>query len=224
MTKHYKAAIFDLDGTLMDSLQDLWLSVNHALGQMGFPGRSIDEVRQFVGNGVGKLVQRAVPQGTDEVLTEQCLRLFKQHYVEHCREHTAPYEGIIPLLQVLHRQGILTAIVSNKLQSGVDELADEHFQGLIDVAIGEREGIRRKPAPDMVDLAVRQLDMEKADCLYIGDSDVDVQTAVNAGLDCVAVLWGFRSRDVLLQAGATRFAEHPAELLEFFGRQAHKVL
>lgn len=218
MTKHYKAAIFDLDGTLMDSLQDLWLSVNHALGQMGFPGRSIDEVRQFVGNGVGKLVQRSVPQGTENTLVEQCLRLFKQHYVRHCREHTAPYEGIIPLLQALHRQGILTAIVSNKLQSGVDELADEHFQGLIDVAIGEREGIRRKPAPDMVDLAVRQLNMEKADCLYMGDSDVDVQTARNAGLDCVAVLWGFRSRDVLLQAGATRFVEHPAELLEFFGR------
>lgn len=218
MTKHYKAAIFDLDGTLIDSLQDLWLSVNHALGQMGFPKRSIDEVRQFVGNGVGKLVQRAVPEGTEEALTEQCLQLFKQHYVEHCREHTAPYEGIIPLLRALRRQGIRTAIVSNKLQSGVTELADEHFQGLIDVAIGEREGIRRKPAPDMVDLAVRQLGMEKADCLYMGDSDVDVQTAVNAGLDCVAVLWGFRSRDVLLRAGATQFVGHPAELLEFFVR------
>ena len=218
MTKHYKAAIFDLDGTLMDSLQDLWLSVNHALDQMDFPTRSIDEVRQFVGNGVGKLVQRAVPEGTSDALTEQCLRLFKQHYVEHCREHTAPYEGIISLLQALHQQGIRTAIVSNKLQSGVDELVDEHFKGIIDVAIGEREGIRRKPAPDMVDLSVQQLRLEKADCLYIGDSDVDVQTARNAGLDCVAVLWGFRSRDVLLQAGAIRFVEHPAELLEFFGR------
>ena len=218
MTKHYKGAIFDLDGTLMDSLQDLWISVNHALGQMGFPTRSIDEVRQFVGNGVGKLVQRAVPEGTSEAQTQQCLQLFKQHYVEHCREHTAPYEGIIPLLQALHQQGIRTAIVSNKLQSGVDELADEHFRGLINVAIGEREGIRRKPAPDMVDLAVRQLGMEKADCLYMGDSDVDVQTAVNAGLDCVAVLWGFRSRDVLLRAGATQFVQHPAELLAFFGR------
>lgn len=218
MTKHYKAAIFDLDGTLMDSLQDLWISVNHALGQMGFPTRSIDEVRQFVGNGVGKLVQRAVPEGTSDALTEQCLQFFKQHYVEHCREHTAPYEGIIPLLQTLHQQGTRTAIVSNKLQSGVDELVDEHFRGLIDTAIGEREGVRRKPAPDMVDLAVRQLGMEKADCLYMGDSDVDVQTAMNAGLDCVAVLWGFRSRDVLLQAGATQFVHHPAELLEFFGR------
>lgn len=217
MTRHYKAAIFDLDGTLMDSLQDLWLSVNHALSQMGFPKRSIDEVRQFVGNGVGKLVQRAVPEGTEEALTEQCLQLFKQHYVEHCREHTAPYDGIIPLLQTLQQQGIRTAIVSNKLQSGVDELAHEHFKGIIDVAIGEREGIRRKPAPDMVDLAVRLLDMEKTDCLYMGDSDVDVQTAMNAGMDCVAVLWGFRSRDVLLQAGATRFVQHPAELLEFFG-------
>ncbi|MDE6159969.1 MAG: HAD family hydrolase [Bacteroidaceae bacterium] len=218
MITHYKAAIFDLDGTLIDSLQDLWISVNHSLSQMGFPKRSLDEVRQFVGNGVGKLMQRAVPQGTDNALVEQCLQCFKQHYVKHCCENTAPYEGVVPMLRVLHQQGILTAIVSNKLQSGVDELVDEHFKGIIDVVIGEREGIRRKPAPDMVDLAVQQLQLEKDDCLYIGDSDVDVQTAGNAGLDCVAVLWGFRSRDVLLQAGATRFVEHPAELLEFFGR------
>lgn len=218
MITHFKAAIFDLDGTLIDSLQDLWISVNHSLSQMGFPKRSLDEVRQFVGNGVGKLMQRAVPQGTDNALVEQCLQCFKQHYVKHCCENTAPYEGVVPMLRVLHQQGILTAIVSNKLQSGVDELVDEHFKGIIDVVIGEREGIRRKPAPDMVDLAVQQLQLEKDDCLYIGDSDVDVQTAGNAGLDCVAVLWGFRSRDVLLQAGATRFVEHPAELLEFFGR------
>lgn len=218
MITHYKAAIFDLDGTLIDSLQDLWISVNHSLSQMGFPKRSLDEVRQFVGNGVGKLMQRAVPQGTDNALVEQCLQCFKQHYVKHCCENTAPYEGVVPMLRVLHQQGILTAIVSNKLQSGVDELVDEHFKGVIDVVIGEREGIRRKPAPDMVDLAVQQLQLEKDGCLYIGDSDVDVQTAGNAGLDCVAVLWGFRSRDVLLQAGATRFVEHPAELLEFFGR------
>lgn len=218
MITHYKAAIFDLDGTLIDSLQDLWISVNHSLSQKGFPKRSLDEVRQFVGNGVGKLMQRAVPQGADNILVEQCLQCFKQHYVKHCCENTVPYEGVVPMLRVLHQQGILTAIVSNKLQSGVDELVDEHFQGLIDVSIGEREGIRRKPAPDMVDLAIQQLQLEKDDCLYIGDSDVDVQTARNAGLDCVAVLWGFRSRDVLLQAGATRFVEHPAELLEFFGR------
>lgn len=218
MITHYKAAIFDLDGTLIDSLQDLWISVNHSLSQKGFPKRSLDEVRQFVGNGVGKLMQRAVPQGADNILVEQCLQCFKQHYVKHCCENTVPYEGVVPMLRVLHQQGILTAIVSNKLQSGVDELVDEHFQGLIDVSIGEREGIRRKPAPDMVDLAIQQLQLEKDDCLYIGDSDVDVQTAGNAGLDCVAVLWGFRSRDVLLQAGAIRFVEHPAELLEFFGR------
>ncbi|MDE5980674.1 MAG: HAD family hydrolase [Bacteroidaceae bacterium] len=218
MITHYKAAIFDLDGTLIDSLQDLWISVNHSLSQMGFPKRSLDEVRQFVGNGVGKLMQRAVPQGTDNALVEQCLQCFKQHYVKHCCENTAPYEGVVPMLRLLHQQGILTVILPNKLQSAGDELVDEHFKGIIDVVIGEREGIRRKPAPDMVDLAVQQLQLEKDDCLYIGDSDVDVQTAGNAGLDCVAVLWGFRSRDVLLQAGATRFVEHPAELLEFFGR------
>lgn len=212
----YKAAIFDLDGTLLDSLQDLCISTNYALRQMGFEERTLDEVRQFVGNGVGKLIQRAVPASASEEQVAQTLRIFKEHYVLHCRDNTAPYEGILALLQTLKAAGIATAIVSNKLQPGVDELFQTHFDGLIDVAVGERPGVQRKPAPDMVNLAVDALGVQKSACLYIGDSDVDVQTAINAELDCVAVLWGFRNKEVLSCAGATKFASKPAELLNFF--------
>ncbi len=216
MKQTYKAAIFDLDGTLMDSLQDLYISTNYALQAMGYAARSLDEVRQFVGNGVGKLIECAVPQDTTQEQVAQCLSIFKAYYVQHCREHTAPYEDVVPMLRELKQRGIRTAIVSNKLQAGVDELYHEYFPGLIDVAIGEHPRARRKPHPDMVDQAVQQLGMQKADCLYIGDSEVDVQTARNAGLDCVAVLWGFRNRSLLEQAGATQFVIHPARLLGWF--------
>ncbi len=216
MAKQYKAAIFDLDGTLLDSLCDLHISVNHALCQMGYAERSLDEIRNFVGNGVGVLVQRAVPEGTTDVQVKQCLQLFKQHYVVHCREHTAPYEGIMPLLYELRQRSIRTAIVSNKLQAGVDELYESHFCEVIDIPIGEHDGVQRKPAPDMVDEAIARLNVRKADCLYIGDSEVDAQTARNAGVDDVSVLWGFRDERTLRQAGATRFVSHPSELLQFF--------
>ncbi len=216
MEKTYRAAIFDLDGTLIDSLHDLYLSANAALRGMGFEERTEDEVRQFVGNGVGMLIQRAVPAGTSEEATSQCLAIFKQHYVAHCRDHTAPYDGILPLLRQLRVRGVRTAIVSNKLQAGVDELAEEHFQGLVDAAIGERPGILRKPSPGMVDEAVARLGVLKSECLYIGDSEVDVLTARNAAIDAVAVLWGFRSRQQLLEAGAHCFVEAPEELLRFF--------
>ncbi len=216
MAKQYKAAIFDLDGTLLDSLCDLHISVNHALHQMGYAERSLDEIRSFVGNGVGMLVQRAVPKGTEDAQVKQCLQLFKQHYVVHCREHTAPYDGIMSLLQELRQRGIRTAIVSNKLQAGVDELYEMHFRDVINAAIGEHDGVQRKPAPDMVEEAMVRLEMPKSDCLYIGDSEVDAQTARNAGVDDVSVLWVFRDEQTLRQAGATHFVNYPSELLQFF--------
>ncbi|MDY5632213.1 MAG: HAD family hydrolase [Bacteroidaceae bacterium] len=212
----YKAAIFDLDGTLLDSILDLCLSTNYALRQMGFAERTLDEVRRFVGNGVGKLIARAVPEGVPEEDVVRTLTIFKEHYVVHCQDNTAPYEGILPMLESLKAAHIPTAIVSNKLQQGVDELFQTHFRGLIDVAIGERPALRRKPAPDMVDLAVETLGVDKRECLYIGDSEVDVRTALGAGLDCVAVLWGFRDRGILSDAGAKNFVARPAELLNFF--------
>ena len=208
-----RALIFDLDGTLLDSLQDLCLSTNHALLQMGYPQRSLEEVRRFVGNGVHRLIERAVPPGTTPDDLEACFRHFQQHYLLHCQDHTAPYPGIPDMLRQARQRGYRTAIVSNKLQAGVDELYDAHFRQLVDVAIGERPSLRRKPAPDMVLYALRHLRLSPHEALYIGDSEVDVLTAQAAALPCISVLWGFRSRHELEAAGATRFASSPADLL-----------
>ena len=211
--KIYKALIFDLDGTLTDSLQDLWLSTNHALRAMGWPGRTLDEVRRFVGNGVHLLIERAVPQGTDPRSLERCFQEFRAHYVEHCMDHTAPYAGIPDMLAALDRAGYRMAIVSNKLQVGVSVMHSQHFAQHVHVAIGEHEGVRRKPAPDMVLEAIGQLGVRREECVYVGDSDVDILTACNAGLPCISVLWGFRDREFLLAHGAATLAGSPADIL-----------
>lgn len=209
----YKAIIFDLDGTLTDTLEDLFISVNHALRSCGLPERQLDEVRRFVGNGVRKLIERAVPEGTDLTMTEKCFEAFRTHYVIHCQDHTCLYPGIACLLMTLHSKGYRMAVVSNKLQTGVDELARTFFNGVIDVAIGELPDVPRKPAPDMVIQALDRLGVKKEDAIYVGDSDVDLQTASNAGLPCISVLWGFRSRDFLACHGATVFVEQPQDIL-----------
>lgn len=219
-------AIFDLDGTLLDTLQDLYLSTNYALSQCGYPERTLDEIRQFVGNGVGMLIQRAITVPHDKsgetrsVSTEElehCLQIFKQHYVEHCQDNTKLYEGIQELLNALRDKGYKLAIVSNKLQSGVTELCNLWFKDLVEVAIGESEGIERKPAPDMVNEALRQLGSTPEEAFYIGDSEVDIQTAKAAGIPCVSVLWGFRSRDYLTSNGARILAEKPENIMSFLG-------
>lgn len=209
----YKAIIFDLDGTLTDTLEDLFLSVNHALRSCSLPERSLDEVRKFVGNGVRKLIERSVPEGTQSTVLEKCFEAFRAHYIIHCQDHTCLYPGIATLLMTLHARGYRMAVVSNKLQTGVDELARTFFKGIIDVAIGEQQGIPRKPEPDMVKAALSQLGVSKEEAIYVGDSDVDLQTASNAGLPCISVLWGFRSRDFLVAHGATILAEKPQDVL-----------
>ena len=209
----YKAVIFDLDGTLTDTLEDLFISVNYALRSCGLPERTLDEVRRFVGNGVRKLIERAVPEDTGQTMLEKCFDTFRAHYVIHCQDHTCLYPGIATLLTSLHAKGYRMAVVSNKLQSGVNELARTFFHGVIDVAIGEQQGIPRKPAPDMVEMALSQLGASKDEAIYVGDSDVDLQTAANAGLPCISVLWGFRSKDFLIAHGATAFAETPQDVL-----------
>lgn len=214
--RQYKAVLFDLDGTLTYTLEDLWLSVNYALNQMDMPERTLEEVRQFVGNGVEVLMRQAVPENTTEEDFSRCFACFKTHYVAHCQDHTRLYDGILPLLDALKGCGVKMAIVSNKLQAGVDELYQQYFAQHMTVAIGERDGVGRKPAPGMALLAMRELEVQPEECLYVGDSEVDVATARAAGLDCLAVLWGFRSREVLEQAGATRFASRPEEVLQFF--------
>ena len=205
--------IFDLDGTLTDTLQDLANSVNYALRKMNWRERSLDEVRSFVGNGVRRLISRAVPEGISEEEFERCFAFFRQHYLVHCQDNTRLYPHVGGMLQEVHKQGFKTAIVSNKLQAGVDELYDTYFRDVIDVAIGQREGMALKPAPDMVELALEQLGASKDETIYLGDSEVDALTARNAGLRFVACLWGFRDREQLEEAGATEFISHPEELL-----------
>ena len=205
--------IFDLDGTLTDTLQDLGNSVNYALREMRWPERSLTEVRRMVGNGIHKLIERAVPEYVDNNDLEQCFNIFRAYYIQHCQDNTRLYPGVADMLREVHANGYRSAIVSNKLQAGVDELYATYFRDVVDVAIGQRESIPLKPAPDMVELALHELGASKDDAVYVGDSDVDVQTARNAGLPCISVLWGFRDREQLLQAGATKFISHPRELL-----------
>lgn len=211
--------VFDLDGTLLDTLADLAGATNHALRSFRMPERTIGEVRMMVGNGVAKLIERAVPAGTPPELTAQVLDSFRAYYVGHCMELTRLYPGIEPMLRELGRRGYKLAIVSNKLQAGVDELWSHYFRSTIHVAVGEREaeGIRRKPAPDMVELALRQLGAAKSEAVYVGDSDVDIATARAAGLPCISVLWGFRDRPLLEAHGATTFAATPEDIVRIVG-------
>ncbi len=210
----YSTYIFDLDGTLLDTLQDLATSVNYALQTHDMPVHSVDAIRGFVGNGVRLLMERAVPDGAQNPQFEAAFATFRQHYMQHSLDTTCPYPGIPEMLHQLKQRGCRLAVVSNKMMAATQELV-RHFFPEVEVAIGEHEaeGIRKKPAPDTVYQALRQLEVGKEQAVYVGDSDVDLQTARNSGLPCISVLWGFRSRDFLLHHGATTFVTHPSELL-----------
>lgn len=215
--KRYNTVIFDLDGTLLNTLEDLTAAVNYALDSCAMPKRTIEEVRRFVGNGIRNLMLRAVPGGEDNTDFERAYQLFQQYYKLHCNDRTKPYPGIIELLEELKKQGYHLAIVSNKADFGVKELQKIYFKDYITTAIGEKEGIRKKPAPDTVQQALRELGKEKENAIYVGDSDVDIQTAKNAGLPCISVTWGFRSREFLGEHGADRFADDTKQLLQLLG-------
>lgn len=210
----YKLAVFDMDGTILDTLEDLKDSTNFALEKCGYPTRSYDEVRRFVGNGIRKLIERAVPEGLTVEQIDRVHEVFTEHYKVHCADTTKAYDGIKPLLEKLRASGVKTAVVSNKADYGVQELCKEYFDGLFDYAVGEREGIRRKPAPDAVNEALRVLGIDKSEAVYIGDSDVDFETAKNAELPCISVLWGFRDEEFLREKGATLFVHDPAEIYD----------
>ena len=211
----YQTYIFDLDGTLLDTLGDLAASVNYAMRTHGMPEHSVDEVCRFVGNGVRRLMERAVPGGAAQPAFEAAFATFRRHYMEHSLDTTRPYEGIPEMLQELKRRGRHTAVVSNKFDAATKELCRHFFPDTIDVAVGEHEaeGIRKKPAPDTVLQALSQLGVGQEGAVYVGDSDVDIQTARNSGLPCVSVLWGFRDREFLLAHGAETFVSQPSELL-----------
>lgn len=212
--KNIKAIIFDLDGTLLNTLDDLADSVNYALGLFGFPERSLEEVRFFVGNGVRNLMKRAVPDGFNNPQFEDCLNAFREYYSKHLNSRTRPYDGIMELLSALHRGNYKMAIVSNKFDSAVKELAREYFSAYIPVAIGESGGVRKKPEPDCVFEALKELGADTSQALYIGDSEVDVETARNSGLPCIGVTWGFRSRELLAERGAEYIIDTPMELMK----------
>lgn len=205
--KRKNTVIFDLDGTLLDTLGDLHASVNHALGEVGLPLRSRDEVRRFVGNGIRLLMERAVPEGTPDELTDAAFEAFKTHYSAHCRDTTAPYPGIRELLAELKAAGLRLGVVSNKADAPVNELIGHYFPGVFGAVIGERPGVRRKPAPDAVLTALETLGAQTDDCVYVGDSDVDAQTAQNAGVPCILVSWGFKDRAFLETLGAYAIAD-----------------
>ena len=205
--------IFDLDGTLLDTLGDLHAAVNHALRAFSFPERSLSEVRRFIGNGVVKLMERSTPDGTDEKTQADCLAVFREYYLEHMQDMTAPYEGVTELIEKLREKGIKTAVVSNKLHQAVYELCQDYFPYLIDEAIGVSVEAERKPSPVNVYKAMEKLGVTAEECIYIGDSEVDVQTAHNAGVKCIGVTWGFRDREELLEAGAEIITDNCDEIL-----------
>lgn len=211
--KEFDTYIFDLDGTLLSTLNDLATSTNYALRWAGMPERTIEEIRMFVGNGVKLLMERSIPNGSNNPKFEETYAKFREHYMEHNLDTTCPYEGIPELLRELKRHGKKLAIVSNKFYAATQDLAKHFFPDTIEVAIGECETIRKKPAPDTVIEALRQLGVSKDGAVYIGDSDVDIMTAKNCGLPCISVLWGFRDKDFLIQNGGTVFVEKPADIL-----------
>lgn len=209
-----KAVIWDLDGTLLDTLDDLAASTNAALAQHGMPARTREEIRAFVGNGVRRLIMRAVPDGEENSAFEDVLSSFVAHYAAHSQDHTKPYDGILTVLDALSAMGMRHAIVSNKIDFAVKELSRAYFGERMQVAVGDDPARRKKPAPDSVWEAMRQLGVTAEETIYVGDSDVDVITARNAGIPCAAVSWGFRSEECLKDAGAQMIAQTPQELME----------
>lgn len=209
-----KAVIFDLDGTLLNTLDDLADSTNYALSRFGYPTRTIDEVRQFVGNGVAKLIERAIPEGKNNPNFEKCLAIFKENYAQNMYNKTAPYNGIIEMLSNLKSKGIKIAVVSNKFDLAVKELCKKYFEGFIDFAAGENEaqGIKKKPAPDTVISVLNEFNFAPEDAVYVGDSDVDIMTAKNSQMPCISVTWGFRDEKFLLENGATILINAPSEI------------
>lgn len=211
--KKYNTIIFDLDGTLLYTLEDLKDAVNYSLRFYGYQERKIEEIRSFVGNGVEKLIERAVPQNASLSDVDNVFEQFKIYYGKHATDKTVIYKGMEDVLNTLKIRGFNLGIVSNKLQSAVDILHERFFKDTIDISIGDKAGQRRKPAPDSVIEVMDYFDEVKEKTLYIGDSDVDIKTAQNAGIDCISVSWGFRDVSELIKAGATTIVNTPKELL-----------
>ena len=212
-----KAVVFDLDGTILDTLGDLSNSVNFALVKNNLPTRTQSEVRSFVGNGIRLLIERAVPDGTGSEIVDACFEDFKSHYKENSAVLTKAYDGIEELLSELNAKGMKTAVVSNKADFAVQTLVEKYFKGLFDYSVGEKEGVRRKPYPDSLICAMDYLGVSKDDCVYVGDSDVDIETARNSGIKCICVTWGFRDESFLKDFSPDYIVNNPQEILDIIG-------
>lgn len=208
----YELAIFDMDGTILDTLEDLTDSLNYALAKNKYPTHSIDAVRQFVGNGILKLIERGVPAGTEGQSVAKVHKDFIRYYTVHCADKTKPYVGIPELIERIRKAGCKTAVVSNKSDVAVQELCIQYFEGLFDYAVGDREGIQKKPSPDSVNEVLKQLNVTRENAVYIGDSEVDIATARNAGMDSIIVSWGFREISFLNEQGAKVIVDEPEEV------------
>lgn len=208
------AVIFDLDGTLLNTLGDLRAATNHALEVRGLPPHSMEEIRQFIGNGIRLLIRRAMPEGTPEAEIDAALDDFKAYYAAHIHDRTVPYDGIPQLLTALRKRGIQVAVLSNKIDSASQQLIEYFFPGKTDVVFGEHVGVPRKPDPTSCRMVMQQLGVQPEQVLYVGDSGTDMQTAKNAGLYAVGVTWGFRSKEVLLEYGADVLVHRPEQILQ----------
>ena len=208
----FDTCIFDLDGTLTDTLEDLKNSVNYAMRAIGCPERTADEVRRFVGNGVYKLIERSIDKKASEADFQKALDAFKEHYMLHLNDNTAPYSGISELLEQLNAMNVKCAVVSNKDDDAVKSIVKGFFGNLISFSQGRKDSVPPKPSPQAVFEIMKKLGSEKEKTVYVGDSDVDVETAHNAGLKCIGVTWGFRDRELLIKSGADYMADCPREI------------
>ncbi len=208
-----KLVVFDLDGTILNTLDDLADSLNVVLKQKGYPIRTKEEVCAFVGNGVLKLIERAVPQNTKDEEVLDTFKMFKEYYRNHSAIKTQPYKQIKEVIAELRKRGYQTAVVSNKIDEAVKQLSQDYFPDLFDYSLGEKPSIPKKPAPDMVNIVLKELNLSKQEIIYVGDSDVDIETANNIGCKCISVTWGFRKREFLVKHQAHILIDEPQELL-----------
>ena len=205
--------VFDMDGTVLNTLDDLTVSMNYVLEKFGYPGHTVEEYRLFFGNGVKEAFRLALPEDVPSEIIDDMLPIYKEHYDAHCLDKTRPYDGVVEVMKELKQKGYKLAIVSNKIDSAVKELNQRFFADAVGIAIGEKPGVNRKPAPDMVEAALKELGSTKEEAVYVGDSEVDFMTAKNSKLPCISVLWGFRDKEYLIEQGAYCFAENPEDII-----------
>ena len=210
----YKIVLFDMDGTILDTLQDLADSVNWALRTCGLSERRFEEIRRFLGNGIFNLIRRSVPEATPQEKEDEVRTVYKRHYEQHCNDTTRPFAGIPEAMRILRERGYRLACVSNKPDDDVARLAEQHFAGLLDDWSGPLPGMPIKPAPDLCDRILERAGLTREEAVYVGDTEVDIETARNAGMDCIVCAWGFRDEDLLVEAGAKTIIHRPEELLD----------